>query len=123
MLQFLIDGHWDAESGEFLTPVGHPCCFYACDKSERYRGLTPCDLMDIAVMNSLDFHAASGEGIAFQLIGVLPEFGKLGAACIGRTSATSFDRLTAFSANTAGGAERWIERGPTFFDRLTIVDG
>jgi hypothetical protein len=87
MLQFLTDGHYDAETGEFLTPTGHPRCYYASDnlESERYRGLTPYDLVDIAVMNGLHFHAATGEGVAFHLIGALPEFGKLGVVCIGQT--------------------------------------
>jgi hypothetical protein len=36
-------------------------------------------------MNGLHFHAATGEGVAFHLIGALSEFGKLGLVCIGRT--------------------------------------
>jgi hypothetical protein len=45
MLQFLTDGRYDAETGEFFTPAGHPRCYYASDnlESERYRGLTPYD--------------------------------------------------------------------------------
>jgi hypothetical protein len=89
MLQFLTDGRYDAETGEFLTPSGQPRCYYASDnlESERYRGLTPYDLVDIAVMNGLHFHAAIGEGVAFHLIGALSEFGKLGVVCIGATQA------------------------------------
>jgi hypothetical protein len=87
MLQYLTDGRYDAGTGEFITPSGHPCCYYASDhlESERYRGLTPYDLVDIAVVNGLHFHAATGEGVAFHLIGALSEFGKLGVVCIGRT--------------------------------------
>ena len=87
MLQFLTDGRYDPETGEFLTPAGQPRCYCASDnlESERYRGLTPYDLIDIAVMNGLHFHAATGEGVAFHLIGALSEFGKLGLVCIGRT--------------------------------------
>jgi hypothetical protein len=87
MLQFLTDGHYDAETGEFLTPAGQPRCYYASDnlESERYRGLTPYDLVDIAVINGLHFHAATGEGVVFHLIGALSEFGKLGVVCIGQT--------------------------------------
>ncbi len=36
-------------------------------------------------MNGLHFHAATGEGVAFHLIGALSEFGKLGVVCIART--------------------------------------
>lgn len=87
MLQFLTDGHYNADTGEFLTPAGQPRCYRASDnlESERYRGLTPYDLVDIAVVNGLHFHAAAGEGVAFHLIGALREFGKLGVVCIGQT--------------------------------------
>lgn len=85
MLQFLTDGRYQVETGEFLTPAGRPRCYYASDnlESARYRGLTPDDLIDIAVNNGLHFHAATGEGVAFHLIGALSEFGKLGVVCIG----------------------------------------
>jgi hypothetical protein len=87
MLQYLTDGHYDPQTGTFLTATGQPCCYYATDnlESERYRGLTPYDLVDISVMNGLHFHAATSEGVAFHLIGALTEFGKLGVVCIGRT--------------------------------------
>jgi len=87
MLQFLTDGRYDTEKGEFLTPAGQPRCYYASDnlESDRYRGLTPYDLVDIAVVNGLHFHTATGEGVAFHLIGALSEFGKLGVVCIGET--------------------------------------
>jgi hypothetical protein len=85
MLQFLTDGRYDAQSGEFITPSGRPRYYFASDnlESESYRGLCPDDLIDIAVRNNLHFHAATGEGVAFHLIGALSEFGKLGVVCIG----------------------------------------
>ncbi|CCD99392.1 peptide ligase PGM1-related protein [Bradyrhizobium sp. STM 3809] len=87
MLQFLTDGRYESGSGEFVTPAGQPRCYYASDnlESAAYRGLRPDDLVDIAVVNGLHFHAAAGEGVAFHLIGALSEFGKLGVVCIGRT--------------------------------------
>ena len=87
MLQFLTDGRYDPASGEFMTPAGTPRCYYASDnlESPRYRGLTPDDLVDIAVMNDLHFQSAYEEGVAFHLIGALSEFGKLGIVCIGQT--------------------------------------
>jgi hypothetical protein len=89
MLQFLTDGRYNVETGEFLTPAERPRCYYASDtlESESYRGLSPEDLIDIAVVNGLHFHAATGEGVAFHLIGALSEFGKLGVVCIGETQA------------------------------------
>jgi hypothetical protein len=93
MLQFLTDGQYRPESGEFFTPAGDPRCYYASDnlESNRYRGLTPYDLLDIAVMNGLHFHAATGEGVAFHLIGALSEFGKLGVVCIGQSEARAYE--------------------------------
>lgn len=89
MLQFLTDGRYDVETGQFLTPSERPRCYYASDnlESELYRGITPDELIDIAVMNGLHFHASTGEGVAFHLIGALTEFGKLGVVCIGETQA------------------------------------
>jgi PGM1 C-terminal domain len=86
MLQFLTDGRYDPDTGQFVTSTGRPRCYYASDnlESEQYRGLTPDDLIDIAVLNQLHFHAATGEGVAFHLIGALSEFGKLGVVCIVR---------------------------------------
>jgi hypothetical protein len=85
MLQFLTDGHYDAATGNFLTPSGRPRCYYASDNvaSASYKGLTPDDLIDIAVLNGLHFNAATAEGVAFHLIGALSEFGKLGIVAIG----------------------------------------
>lgn len=89
MLQFLTDGHYNAETGQYLTVAGKPRCYFASDnlESKRLRGLTPDDLIDISVMNGLHFHAATGEGVAFHLMGALSEFGKLGIVCIGETHA------------------------------------
>jgi hypothetical protein len=88
MLQFLTDGRYDVETAQFLTPAGQPRWYYASDnlESARYRGLTPYDLVDIAVVNGLHFHAATAEGVAFHLIGALSEFGKLGVVCIGQSA-------------------------------------
>ncbi len=98
MLQYLTDGRYDAESGSFLTPAGHPRCYYASDnlEAERYRGLTPSDLIDIAALNGLHFNGACQEGVAFHLIGALSEFGKLGVLCIG----PSHDRAEALYRRT-----------------------
>ncbi|MGB3633791.1 MAG: peptide ligase PGM1-related protein [Rubrobacteraceae bacterium] len=85
MLQFLTDGDYDVDSGIYYTPTGQPCYYYASDnlQSPAYVGLTPDDLIDIAVENELHFDAADQQGVAFHLIGALSEFGKLGTVCIG----------------------------------------
>ena len=55
MLQFLSGGHYDPESGLYYTPAGQPRFYFATDNLEasRYRGLSPEDLIDIAVLNGL----------------------------------------------------------------------
>ncbi len=85
MLQFLTDGHYDCDTGLYLTPTGQPRYYYASDnlQNELYQGLTPDDLIDIAVYHDLHFHSASQQGVMFHLIGALSEFGKLGVVCIG----------------------------------------
>jgi len=85
MLQFLTDGRYDPGTGLYHTPAGRPCFYVASDnlQAERYRGLTPEDLIDIAVVNGLHFHGASQEGVVFHLIGALSEFGKVGVVCVG----------------------------------------
>lgn len=85
MLEFLTDGAYDAASGDYRSRNGLPLYYFASDNlvSERYRGLTPRDLIDIAVEHRLHFHGGAQEGVVFHLIGALSEFGKLGVLCIG----------------------------------------
>ena len=58
-----------------------------CDRDQsqdrRYVGLTPSDLVEIAVEQGLHFHGPSQEGVVFHLIGALEQYGKLGMVCIG----------------------------------------
>ncbi|MEM8601353.1 MAG: peptide ligase PGM1-related protein, partial [Bacteroidota bacterium] len=87
MLDFLTDGAYDPETGLYRAPSGQPRYYYASDNltSKGYRGLTPYDLVDLAVYHGLHFHGATQEGVVFHLIGALSEFGKLGVLCIGAT--------------------------------------
>ena len=87
MLSFLTDGHYDAASGEYTTATGQPRYYFCSDNlhSKQYRGLTPHDLIEIAMVNELQYDGSSQEGIMFHLIGALSEFGKLGVVCIGAT--------------------------------------
>ena len=85
MLQLLTDGTYDPATGLYRTRAGHYRYYYASDTLEapHYRGLTPDDLIDIAVENGLHFHTVNQEGVVFHLIGALSEFGKLGVLCVG----------------------------------------
>jgi hypothetical protein len=84
-LRFLTDGRYDVDTGLFYSEGGRPKYYYATDSvhSEQYKGLGPHDLVDIAMMNDLHFHANTERGTVFHLIGALSEFGKLGMVCIG----------------------------------------
>jgi hypothetical protein len=89
MLQFLTDGSYEPATGRFVTPTGGECCYHASDnvEAEAYRGLTPEDLVDLAVLEGLHFDRARQEGVVFHLIGALSEFGKLGMVSVGPTMA------------------------------------
>jgi hypothetical protein len=83
-LQYLTGGHYDPESGVFQTPGGEARCYYATDNLTRsaYRRLIPEDLIDIAVEQGLHFDQTIQQGVTFNLIGALSEFGKLGVVSI-----------------------------------------
>jgi hypothetical protein len=84
MLEYLTDGRLDPDSGLYQTPTGQARYYYATDNLQAadYCGLTPDDLIDIAVENGLHFHGANQQGVVFHLIGALSEFGKLGMVSI-----------------------------------------
>jgi hypothetical protein len=98
ILRFLTDGVYDPEDGLYCTPTAKPCYYYASDnlQSPAYKGLTPDDLVDIAVDNGLHFDSAAQQGVVFHLIGALSQYGKLGTVCIGDSheSARKFYRDT-----------------------------
>ena len=85
MLQFLTNGIYDVGEGQYYTPMAQPRYYYASDNvySTAYLGLTPDDLVDLAVCNDLHFNSATQKGVVFHLMGALSEFGKFGTVCIG----------------------------------------
>ncbi len=88
MLQFLTDGRYNEEEGVYYTSKGHLIRYYFCSDnlhSQRYVGLSPHDLVDIAMVNDLHYDGTSQEGIMFHLIGALSQYGKFGVVCIGST--------------------------------------
>jgi PGM1 C-terminal domain len=88
MLQFLTDGVYNAERGEYLTASGNKRFYFSTDNvsNEHYRGLTPHDLFDIAIFHSLMYDGAAQQGVMFHLVGALSQYGKLGLVCIGDTA-------------------------------------
>jgi hypothetical protein len=88
MLQFLTDGKYNDEEGLYYTSKGHLVRYYFCSdnlRSDKYKGISPHDLIDIAMMNDLHYDGSSQEGVMFHLIGALSQYGKLGVVCIGST--------------------------------------
>lgn len=85
MLQFLTDGKYHADEGDYITPSGNTRYYFASDnvQSNKYIGLTPSDLIDIAMFHGLMYDGAAQEGVMFHLIAALSEFGKIGLVCIG----------------------------------------
>jgi PGM1 C-terminal domain len=98
MLQFLTDGEYDPEKGLYYTASGQVRYYFSSDnlKSEKYKGLTPHDLIHIAMMNDLHYDGTHQEGVIFHLIGALSQFGKLGVICIGSSAERArlyYDRI------------------------------
>ena len=85
MLQFLTDGEYNADKGMYFTANGQQRYYFASDnlRSKHYIGLTPHDLVDIAMINDLHYDGTSQEGVMFHLVGALSQYGKLGVICIG----------------------------------------
>lgn len=111
MLDFLTDGDYDPETGEFYTPTGDVRYYYATDNlvKETYIGMSPGELIDAAVYEGLHYNATSQEGLVFHLLGSVTEYGKLGIVSIAgsRSAAKSqyeaavaaLDRATASQAD------------------------
>jgi hypothetical protein len=94
MLQFLTEGEYDATQGSFFMHDHKERFYFATDNLQRdcYKGLTPHDLIDIAMCNGLHYNGATEEGVVFHLISALSQYGKLGLVCIGSTP----ERATGF---------------------------
>jgi len=65
-------------------PNGQSRFYFASDnvESPAYIGLTPSDLIDIAMFHGLMYDSTTQEGVMFHLIGALSQYGKLGMVCI-----------------------------------------
>lgn len=87
MLEFLTNGVYKAEEGLYYAANGQ-VRYYVCSdnlRSDAYKGLTPHDMIDIAMSNELLYDGSTQEGVVFHLISALSQFGKLGVVCIGAT--------------------------------------
>lgn len=84
MLDFLTEGTYDADTGEFYTPTGDTRYYYATDNlvKDSYVGLTPGELIDLTVLEGLHYNATSQQGLVFHLLGSVTDHGKLGIVSI-----------------------------------------
>jgi len=96
MLQFLTNGTYDEASGVFETPNKQQLFYFASDnvQNERYKGLTPQDLIDIAMFHGLHYDGAAQRGVMFHMIGALSQYGKMGIVCIGSSPQEAYTLYT-----------------------------
>ena len=66
-LQYLTDGRYHANAGEFRTVRGQSKYYVATDHmdSHDYRALTPDDLFDVVSKNRLHFNHTDANGRGF----------------------------------------------------------
>ncbi len=96
MLQFLTDGNYDETTGLFQTANKQNRYYFSSDnvKSDSYKGLTPQDLIDIAMFHGLHFDGATQTGVMFHMIGALSQFGKMGIVTIGASPEEAYSFYT-----------------------------
>ncbi|HMU09723.1 MAG TPA: peptide ligase PGM1-related protein [Ferruginibacter sp.] len=96
MLQFLTNGHYDEATGLFETPNKQQRYYYASDNLQResYKGLSPHDLIDIAMFHELHYDGAAQKGVMFHMIGALSQYGKMGVVCIGESPEEAYSFYT-----------------------------
>lgn len=84
-MRVLTGGELDQESGLFKAPDGTPKYYVASDniQEERYKGLTSADAADIAHKYGVHYDPETQTGIAFHMLSLLRDIGKVGVTCIG----------------------------------------
>lgn len=111
-LQFLTDGHYNAEEGIFTTPAQEPKYYIASDNlaSSMYKGLLPEDVIDITTYANLHYNTASKTGVIFHIIGACSQYGKLGVTCIENTPerAQMLYEKTIATLNAECRGTRWL---------------
>lgn len=87
MLDYLTQGSYNSEQGIYKMANGQPRYYFSSDNlhESMFKGLTPHDLIDIAMMHELRYDGSTQEGVVFHLIGALSQYGKLGVVCIGHS--------------------------------------
>ena len=86
-LEFLTDGHYDAETGTFHTKRGAEKHYVASDhvESEDYRALSVEDLFDVLVRDQLHFSQTTQTGVVLHMLSTVTEIGRFGLTAVGDT--------------------------------------
>ena len=111
-LQFLTGGRYDPDTGLFEAGSGRPKFYFASDnlESEKYKGLSPEDLIDLVTYNGLAYNSATNTGAVFHMIGATSQYGKLGVTCIGDSheEAEALYKSTVETLDQAVQQSEWI---------------
>ncbi len=111
-LQLLTGGTYVSQLGQFKMASGKSKFYVASDnlESERYRGLSPHDLIDITTYSGLHYASSTNTGVVFHLLGALSEFGKLGVTCIGNSplEARALYERTVLTLDQQSQSMRWM---------------
>ncbi|HRI22612.1 MAG TPA: peptide ligase PGM1-related protein, partial [Panacibacter sp.] len=85
-------GNYDSNTGIYTTAGGQPRFYFASDnlQNDAYKGLTPQDMVDIAIYHGLMYDGTRQEGVMFHLLGALSQYGKLGVVCVGSTHGKAY---------------------------------
>jgi hypothetical protein len=88
-LQYLTDGTYDAETGEFMTERGERRYYVASDhvESPAYRIFTAEDLLDLISVHRLTFDQTCQTGLVLHMFSGVGQLGRLGVTCIHGTPA------------------------------------
>ena len=107
-LQYLTDGIYDAESGEFTTELGERRYYVAGDHidSDAYRRLTPEDVLDLISVHRLTFDQTCQTGLIVHMFSGIAETGRVGVTCIHGTPARARALYDEFIAVLDREAER-----------------
>jgi hypothetical protein len=84
-LEYLTDGQYDADTGDFQTPHGGKRYYVASDhvESPLYRTFSPDEFLDITVRHGLHYDQARQTGAVFHMLPTLAENGRVGVTAIG----------------------------------------
>ncbi len=110
MLRFLTEGEFDASKNTYFIGNGQKRYYFSTDNlvDKRFNGLTPHDLIEIAMDNELMFDRSKQEGVMFHIIGAMSQYGKLGVVSIGKTRSAArnlYEKTKKVLYSNCGGKE------------------